>query len=202
MNRRFLLARHAETVYNACARMQGNHTQTPLTRNGIAQAEVMGAALAEHLCDETIEIWASPAGRTLQTASIIAEHLGREFFDIRTDPRLFEIDVGAWAGRDYADIVAEQGEILCPERHVFTSRPPAGEWYPDVALRLQDWLRDIDPAGTFLVITHGVTLRLLCGLLCGGEPFEGATLAAATTQGSIMEIENGEIARIVPPLGR
>ena len=188
---RFLLARHAETVFNAGARMQGNHAHTPLTRAGIAQAERMGATLAGHLRGETIEIWASPAGRTLQTAAIIAEHLGRDFFEIRTDPRLFEIDVGDWAGRRYADIVAAQGEILCPDRHVFTARPPAGEWYPAVASRLQDWLGDLDPAGTFLVVTHGVTLRVLVGLLAGGEPFENVTLAAATPQGSVVDIENG-----------
>jgi broad specificity phosphatase PhoE len=33
-----ILARHAETVFNAAARMQGNMAHTPLTRAGIAQA--------------------------------------------------------------------------------------------------------------------------------------------------------------------
>ena len=109
------LARHAETVYNAGARMQGHMAHTPLTRTGIAQAEAMGAALAEHFGpDADIDIWASPAGRTLQTVAIVAEHLGRDFFDVRTDPRLLEIDVGRWEGRRYADIVAEQGPIICP----------------------------------------------------------------------------------------
>ena len=40
------LARHAETVFNRHRRMQGNEAHTPLTRDGIAQAEAMGAALA------------------------------------------------------------------------------------------------------------------------------------------------------------
>ena len=71
---RIILARHAETVYNAGARMQGHMAHTPLTRAGIAQAEAMGTALAAHLdAGAEIDIWASPAGRTLQTVAIIAE---------------------------------------------------------------------------------------------------------------------------------
>ena len=72
------LARHAETVYNRHRRMQGNDAHTPLTRDGIAQAEAMGEALARHFSpdgEKVPQIWASPAGRTLQTAAIVAEQL-------------------------------------------------------------------------------------------------------------------------------
>ncbi|MBN8816319.1 MAG: histidine phosphatase family protein [Sphingomonas sp.] len=190
---RFIIARHAETIYNAGARMQGNGAHTPLTRAGIVQAEAMGAALAEHLRGAPdIDIWASPAGRTLQTVSIIAEHLGRDFFDVRTDPRLLEIDVGDWAGRLYADVVAEQGAIMCPDRRVFTAKPPAGEWYPAIATRLRSWLDDLDQARNVVVISHGLALRVLRGMLSGGEVFEGVPLAKEGSQGSIFEIDNGE----------
>ena len=65
-----ILARHAETVFNAAARMQGNRAHTPLTRAGIAQAEAMGAALRELLGEAPdIDLWVSPAGRTQQTAA-------------------------------------------------------------------------------------------------------------------------------------
>jgi DNA-binding transcriptional LysR family regulator len=50
-----ILARHAETVFNAAARMQGHMAHTPLTRSGIAQAEAMGAALRETLGDELVQ---------------------------------------------------------------------------------------------------------------------------------------------------
>ena len=157
---RILIARHAETIYNANARMQGQMAHTPLTRAGIAQAEAMGVALAQALGPKPdIDIWASPAGRTLQTVSIVAEHLGHDFFGIRTDPRLLEIDVGDWEGRPYADIVAEEGPILCMERRVFTRRPPNGEWYPAIAERLRGWLADLAPDRDVLVISHGITLR-------------------------------------------
>ena len=186
------LARHAETVYNAGARMQGNMAHTPLTRTGIAQAEAMGVAIAAHFGPgDDIDIWASPAGRTLQTVAIVAEHLGRDFFDVRTDPRLLEIDVGRWEGRRYADIVAERGPIICPDARAFNVQPPEGEYYPAIAARLQTWLADLDPARTALVISHGITLRVLRGMLAGGRMFEGVQLADDAPQGTVLRVEDG-----------
>jgi broad specificity phosphatase PhoE len=186
------VARHAETVFNRGARMQGATAHTPLTRAGIAQAEAMGEALRAYLGDRPrIEFWASPAGRTLQTAAIIAEHLGHDYFDVKIDPGLLEIGVGAWEGRYYADIVAEQGPIVDPARGLFTCRPPGGEWYPEIADRLKDWLTRLDPAMPAVVITHGMTARVLRGMLVGGTPFEPGCvpLADGAPQGTIFRID-------------
>ncbi|MGC1301304.1 MAG: histidine phosphatase family protein [Caulobacteraceae bacterium] len=189
---RIILARHAETVYNAGARMQGHMAHTPLTRNGIAQAEAMGAALAARLGRRPdLDLWASPSGRTLQTAAIVAEHLERDFFDVRLDTRLLEIDVGEWEGRLYADIVAERGPILCKERQIFNVQPPGGEWYPAIAERMRGWLNDLPPDRDVLAISHGVALRVLRGLLVGGDPFEGVRVARNAPQGTVFLIENG-----------
>lgn len=189
---RLYIARHAETAYNADARMQGHATHTPLTRKGIAQAEAMGATIATALGSKpTLDIWSSPAGRALQTAAVIAEYLDHAYFDIRTDPRLLEIDVGEWQGRRYADVEAERGPIVCPARRVFNVRPPGGEWYPEIAARLGGWLRDLDPSRDSLVMTHGVTSRVLRGLLVGGPSYEGVALADGVPQGTIVRIGNG-----------
>lgn len=188
------VARHAETVFNAGARMQGATAHTPLTRAGIAQAEAMGEALRAHLGPAPrIDFWASPAGRTLQTAAIIAEHLGHDYFDVRPDPALLEIGVGSWEGRRYADIVAEQGPIVDPARGLFICRPPGGEWYPEIAARLQTWLDRLDPRLPAVVITHGMTARVLRGMLVGGTPFEPGCvpLADGAPQGTIFRIEDG-----------
>ena len=187
------LARHAETVYNRHRRMQGNDAHTPLTRDGIAQAEAMGAALARHFSEggeQIPQIWASPAGRTLQTAAIVAEHLDVPFFEIRPDPRLREIEVGRWTGRDYAQIIAEEGEILDMEHRLFRMPIPDGEHYTDIALRLCSWLADAGSAPA-LVISHGMTARVLRGLLVGGRAYEGVEIAADLPQGSISRIADG-----------
>lgn len=185
------LARHAETVFNRARRMQGNDAHTPLTRDGIAQAEAMGDALARHFgaCGEPIPtLWASPAGRALQTAAIVAEHLGLDYFAIRQDRRLREIEVGHWTGRDYAAIIEAEGEILDHEHRLFRMPIPGGEHYADIATRLADWLADAGPAPA-LVISHGMTARVLRGLLVGGRPYCGVAIAADLPQGTVVRIE-------------
>lgn len=188
------LARHAETVFNRSRRMQGNDAHTPLTRDGIAQAEAMGEALARHFTSSgegVPQIWASPAGRTLQTAAIIAEHLDIPFFDIRHDKRLREIEVGRWTGRDYAEIIESEGEILDHEHRLFRMPIPEGEHYSDIAARLEDWLVDAGSAPA-LVVSHGMTARVLRGLLVGGSEFHGVPIAADVPQGSIVKIDSGD----------
>ncbi len=188
-----ILARHAETVFNAAARMQGHMAHTPLTRTGIAQAEAMGAALRETLSEAPDrDFWVSPSGRTQQTAAIVSEHLGVPFFNWRQDTRLLEIDVGQWEGRYYADIVAELGEhIVCPDRRLFRVPPPGGEWFPEIAARLTDWLAEIDLTRPSLVISHGITARVLRGILVGGQDWQGIPVAADAPQGTVFHIRDG-----------
>ncbi|MEN9933248.1 MAG: hypothetical protein RIS17_1821 [Pseudomonadota bacterium] len=188
-----ILARHAETVFNAAARMQGHMAHTPLTRAGIAQAEAMGAALREALGERPDrDFWVSPSGRTQQTAAIVGEHLNIPFFDWRQDSRLLEIDVGQWEGRYYADIVAEAGEhIVCPDRRLFRIEPPDGEWFPAIAARLTDWLANLDPARPVLAISHGITARVLRGILVGGQDWHGVPVANDAPQGTVFHIRDG-----------
>lgn len=187
------LARHAETVFNRHRRMQGNEAHTPLTRDGIAQAEAMGAALARHFAasgEPLPTLWASPAGRTLQTAAIVGEHLGVPFFEIRADRRLREIEVGYWTGRDYAEIIATEGEIIDLEHKLFRMPIPGGEHYADIAARVADWLADAGAAPA-LVISHGMTARVLRGLLVGGRPYHDVPIAADLPQGTVVRIADG-----------
>lgn len=186
-----VIARHAETVFNAAARMQGHMAHTPLTRAGIAQAEAMGAALAASGVAAGRELWVSPSGRTQQTAAIVGEHLGRSFFDWRQDARLLEIDVGAWEGRFYAEIVAEVGPIVDAGRRLFSVRPPQGEWFPEIAARLEAWLGGLDPARPVLAISHGITARVLRGLLVGGEDWHGVRVAEDAPQGTVFQVKDG-----------
>ena len=189
-----ILARHAETVFNAAARMQGHMAHTPLTRAGIAQAEAMGVALREALGEAPdLDLWVSPSGRTQQTAAIIGEHLGHPFFDWRQDDRLLEIDVGQWEGRYYSDIIAELGRsIVDAERGLFTEAAPGGEWFPAIAERLNSWLADLDPARPALVISHGITSTVLRGLLVGGEDWHGVPVAPRAPQGTVFRIRDGK----------
>lgn len=187
------LARHAETVFNRSRRMQGNDAHTPLTRAGIAQAEAMGAAFAAHFAARggpLPALWSSPAGRAQQTAAIIADHLGVDYFAVRLDPRLREIEVGRWVGRDYAAIIAAEGEIIDHDHRLFRMPIPGGEHYADIAARIADWLGDAGQAPA-LVISHGMTARVLRGLLVGGRSYHGVPIAEDLPQGTVVHIRGG-----------
>ena len=78
---RFFIMRHGETVYNAARRLQANHIHTPLTRLGCEQATAMGLALRDALGERPrVRLHVSETGRALQTASLIAEELGLDWF--------------------------------------------------------------------------------------------------------------------------
>ena len=185
---RFFVARHGETVFNAAARMQGDVLHTPLTRAGFAQADEMGALLRVQLGPRPkLDLWASPTGRALQTLAVIAEHLELDWHGARTDARLREIDIGAWSGRFYRDVAAESGPLIDPATGLFSGRPPGGETYDEVAVRLQAWLDDnADRAGDRLVVMHGMSSRVLRGMLAGA-----GQVAANLPQGSLVEIRAG-----------
>jgi len=192
---RLFIARHGETVFNAAARMQGDVLHTPLTRTGFAQAEQMGAALRRRLGpDPKLDLWASSEGRALQTLAIVAEQLELDWHGARTDPRLGEIGIGAWSGRYYRDVAAELGPVIDPATGLFDRRPPGGEWYDEVAARLQAWLDDNpQDGGDRLVVMHAMSSRVLRGMLTGADrpPGCGAPIAAGLPQGSVVEIAEG-----------
>jgi len=203
---RFFIARHGETVFNAAARMQGDHVHTPLTRAGFVQADEMGRGLAAYLeanPGPPPTLWASDTGRALQTLAVVAEHIGADWHQTRTDARLREIDLAAWGGRSYADLVAEGGQVLDPVSGLISRTSPGGEWYDQIVVRLSDWLADIaDEPGDRLVIMHGLSSRVLRGLMTGipHDPVLKAGVSDGLPQGSMVMIADG--AESVIHLGR
>jgi probable phosphoglycerate mutase len=198
---RFFIARHGETVFNAAGRMQGDQMDTPLTRAGFAQADAIGAGLAAFLGDGPAphHLWASPYGRALQTLAIVCEHVGEDWHRARRDARLAEINVGAWGGRSYGEIIAEQGEIVDRSCGLFSVRPPQGEWYDEIAARLTSWLDEHgSDEGDKLIIMHGMSSRVLRGLMTGLDVDRrwSAPVAPGLPQGSMVVIED-RVERVV-----
>jgi probable phosphoglycerate mutase len=177
--------------------MQGDAIDTPLTRTGFTQAEAMGQGLADWLgTRQSLHLWSSPSGRALQTLAIIAEHIGADWHQAHHDARLQEINVGAWEGRSYAEITAENGsDIIDRDAGLFNMRPPGGEWYDDIAARLNDWINETASIrGDRLVLMHGMSSRVLRGLLMGLEvdPLWKAPIAGSLPQGTMVMIGGGE----------
>lgn len=192
---RIYIARHGETVFNAARRMQGALGHTPFTLNGFRQIDAMGRALGQRIDPATpLELWASPTGRTLQTLSILCEHLGRDWHTARTDERLVEIGMGGWDGRFYEEIIAEEGPIYSERHMVFTRVAPGGESYADVRRRVESWVESLEGDHDRLVVTHGVTAVVLRALLTGdgkAHPSCGTPVAGPVPQGSLVVIEDG-----------
>ncbi len=192
---RIYIARHGETVFNAARRIQGALGHTPFTLNGFRQIDAMGRALGKRINPSMgLELWASPTGRTLQTLSIICEHLSRDWHGARTDDRLVEIGMGGWDGRFYEEIIAEEGPIYSEQHMVFTRVAPGGESYADVRKRVESWVDSLEGDHDRLVVTHGVTAVVLRALLTGKgstHPTCGTPVAGPVPQGSLVMIENG-----------
>lgn len=190
---RDFIARHGETVFNAARRLQGDHPHTPLTRAGFAQADEMGRALRDCLgAKPKLTLWASDTGRALQTLAVIAEHLELDWHDVRQDRRLTEIGMGAWGGRYYADLIGEVGPVIADSGLL---RPaPDGERYHQIAERVSAWLADSDDdPGDRLVIMHGISSRVLRGLMTGQDahPEFETPVAPGLPQGSVVMIQDG-----------
>lgn len=184
------LARHTETVYNSGARIQGHMAHIPLARAGISEAGAMGTAPAAHSSlAPDIDLWTSPSGQALQTISIVAEHLGRNFFSFVAGQRLPEIDIGVWRRRSYVAIVAQSGTV----HRVSNALPPDGRWCSTIAARLQARLTTLGCARTALVTRHRIMLRALRGIPTGGWPFEGVTLAEDSLYGTVPGVRDGAL---------
>jgi probable phosphoglycerate mutase len=190
---RFFIMRHGETVYNAARRLQANHIHTPLTRLGVEQALAMGVALRAELGDRpAITLHVSETGRALQTAAMITDILGLDWFAANRTHDLKEIDMGGWCGRLYDDVEAEHGPIVIAD-HLL--RPaPDGEDYPMIAARLARWLEEASTVpGDHVVVMHGISSRVLRGMMAGYpvHPDLGAPIAPSLVQGSIALVEDG-----------
>ena len=124
------LLRHGETECNRAGRFDGR-LDSPLTSRGISEGRRHGRTLRGLIkSTDEFRFISSPLGRTLQTARIIGEVLGRPDAGIETEERLTEIDFGVWDGlslmeieRDYGDQWQERNR---DESHY---RIPGGESY-------------------------------------------------------------------------
>lgn len=149
------LARHGQTAYNYEKRFQGQ-LEIPLDDTGREQAR----ELAERALSYGFGvIWSSTLLRARETAAAVAERTGLE---VRTDPRLKETDAGAWTGRLFSEIEADDPEGF----EAFRSGAPdfafpAGESFTGQTERVEAALEDVErgplPA---LVVCHGVVIRL------------------------------------------
>jgi probable phosphoglycerate mutase len=166
-NTRVFLVRHGATILTAEDRFAGA-TDIPLSDQGREQVR----RLAERLSGEKIAaVFASPLGRTIETASILARPHG---LPVQPVDGLREISHGRWE-----QMTRQEVEQQFPEeaadwgRDPYTFAPQGGESGLAVTARALPALMEIIRAhagGRLLVVSHKATIRLLLSSLLGFDP--------------------------------
>ncbi|NKF21003.1 histidine phosphatase family protein [Solimonas marina] len=157
--------RHGETTRPGCYL---GRTDAPLTVAGMAQ---MRAATTAMPCARIVS---SPLRRCADFARSLA---ALRALPLSFDPRLRELDFGAWDGVPVAELHAREPQALGdfwrdPDAHP----PPGGETLTALRERLAAALQTLAGGrGDVLVVTHGGPLRML---LSWCEPRTTAPLSA------------------------
>ncbi len=147
------IIRHGETAKNREKRLQGR-SDTPLNRQGIAQARKAAAFLAEQDIRFTA-VWSSPLSRAVETARLVA---GAQA-EIRVDDRLLEMDYGPYEG---CSLENPPPEILTFFADFVHNPAPEGmESLHHVVERLGRFLEEIasEEPGDVLLSTHAIALK-------------------------------------------
>ncbi|MBD7995634.1 histidine phosphatase family protein [Arthrobacter sp. Sa2CUA1] len=201
-----ILIRHGESAGNVAAtRAQQNGAEVidvglrdpdvPLSDAGAQQAQALGqwlAGLPE--AERPDSVWCSPYLRARQTAELAG------LAPNRVDERLRDRELGILdlltargvAARYPAE--AERKQWLGK----FAYRPPGGESWADVALRLRSLLRDLDDSEDgrrVAVVCHDAVILLL-RYVCEGLSEADLLEIAATSS-----VRNGSVTRLVRPTG-
>jgi probable phosphoglycerate mutase len=153
---RVLLVRHAQSVWNAERRWQG---QADPDLSDLGRRQAVAAAEAVGLVDAIV---ASDLRRALHTAGIIGELIG--IGPVVPDPRLRERAAGPWEGLTLGEIERDWPGWVDAGR-----RPEGYEHDGPVAERAIAALRAVHaqlPGGAVLVVSHGGVIHAVahaCG---------------------------------------
>ncbi len=175
--------------------MQGR-LDSPLTAQGIGQAQALGVLLNEEIENPArYHIVSSPLGRAWQTAVIVAEGLGLAPQDIAIDRRLAELAYGHWEGLTVDQIKERFAEDWMRRRaDRWNIKVPGGECYAEVAERAGAWLSEISEADRIIAVCHGVTSRVLRGLYA--HLSKGETIELLEPQDSLYRLSEGRIEQL------
>lgn len=175
------LVRHGESTANVLATqaqlagleaiaVEHRDADVPLSDAGIQQAEALGAWLAS-ADDAPGWAWSSPYLRAQQTIGVAIETSGRQL-DVLVDERLRDRELGI------LDALTSHGvDVRLPDEAArrrwlgkFYYRPPGGEAWTDVVLRVRSFLRDLESTsgdGPVLIVAHDAVVMVFLYICLG-----------------------------------
>ncbi len=182
-----LLVRHGETTWTRTGRIQGR-ADSPLHPEGAAQIRALAATLLppdpEWPGGRACLLVSSPLRRAVDSARVLRASLGPAIRGARLaapDPRLAELDFGAWEGLTQPEVKARWPELLRTwKRQPDTVRLPGGETLAEARDRWRDFLanppwahpartdaaraEDASPAiaipAIAIIVTHAAMIRI------------------------------------------
>ena len=184
--------RHGETTWNREGRMQG-HLNAPLTELGVAQAVAQRNIMTGQDLSG-FRVLSSPSGRAVETAAIA---LGPLVTEITTDPDLREVGVGEWTGRLRAELIdPTEWQVTTDGVLELYDMAPGGETLAGLEARCSQFLARLE--GPHVLVTHGITSRMIRALALGHGP--NVTLEALADmpggQGVVYHVKKGRQKRL------
>ena len=167
MSTRVFLVRHGATVLTVEDRFAGA-TDVELSDEGREQARRLAVRLKK---EKIVAVYASPMGRTVETATILAEP-----HKLELQPRdgLREISHGRWEQMTRREVEqAFPQEAAAWEKDPYTFAPAGGESGLAVTARALPVLMEIvreHAKQCVLVVSHKATIRLLLSSVLGFDP--------------------------------
>jgi broad specificity phosphatase PhoE len=205
------LVRHGESVANVIASaaqeageekidVPWRDADVPLSPTGEKQAAALGRWIAEHAhYGVPAATWSSSYLRARQTIGIALDEAGLSV-GTRVDERLRDRELGILDLLTAVGVEARYPQEAERRRWLgkFYYRPPGGESWADVALRIRSFLADVDADddnGTVLVVAHDAVVMLF--LYVCNELSEEELLDFTLTH----VVGNATVTRLVRPSG-
>jgi broad specificity phosphatase PhoE len=174
-----VLVRHAQSVWNAEDRWQGQ-SDIPLSDAGRLEAERVGARLGAEPFDRIV---ASDLSRAMDTARAIA---GTRPIEPR--PGLREMHLGTWCGLPHAEVAARFPDEL---RALARGEPMriggTGETLAEFGARVLAELAELEGQGRVLVVAHGGVIRAALFALLGLSGRHRPLVGAGNTSITVLE---------------
>ncbi|MAS35848.1 MAG: phosphoglycerate mutase [Anaerolineaceae bacterium] len=153
----FLLIRHAVNDFVKTHKLAGWTPGVHLSDEGKAQAEVLGARLADAPINQ---LYASPLERTMETAEAIRQH--HPNLTIQHHPDVGEVRYGDWEGQVIGELAQRKMWSVVQE---YPSRAyfPNGETMRGVQVRVVDAIEELaarHPGETVAIVFHADLIKM------------------------------------------
>jgi broad specificity phosphatase PhoE/ribonuclease HI len=157
-----VLVRHGVTEHTVGKRFSGGMASSNpgLSAEGREQVRATAAWL-KPIADRVDAVISSPVRRTLESAEILAEALGRE---LDVEPGFAEMEFGTWDGLTFAEVAEKFPEELDAWLGALDVSPGGGESFREVEARVMAGLDRVlaeHTGRTVVVVTHVTPIKTL-----------------------------------------